>query len=443
MSAPGSPPTLLVAYQCGPGLGSVSQLGWQWFTGLAARRPVDLVTHVRNREAIEAAPDKPATARVIYIDTEWFAGPLYRCARRAFPRSEHAVFLVSQLDWFVFDAVALRRLRHERAAGAPWQLLHLVTPVTVSAPTRLHRLGLPVVRGPLNCGLPVPPGFETLMRGDALGLSRLRVLPRLVEALFGSLRASAAVLVATRATRAALPRALRATAVQMLENAVDPDRFSTAPPLAPPGPGRPLRVSFVGRLVPVKALPLLLQAMAQLRQDGVAVTLDVVGSGPMERPWRAEAARLGLADRVDWLGALDAAGVARVIQASHVFCLPSVRESGGAVLLEAMACARPVIGMDFGGPAELVDAAVGWRVRMTDCAAAVSGLAAVLHEAHQRPEDAARRGLQARERVLAQHTWAGRIAAADALYADVLARTAAAAAPGFAVLPQLPCRPDL
>ena len=179
---------LLVAYQCGPGLGSVSQLGWQWFTGLAARRPVCLVTHVRNRAAIEAAADRPAGARVIYIDTEWFAGPLYRLSKRLFPRSEHAVFMVSQLDWFVFDAVALRTLRRELAARAPWRLLHLVTPVTVSAPTRLHRLGLPVVRGPLNCGLPVPPGFEVLMRDDAMGLSKLRVLPALVEAIFGSLR---------------------------------------------------------------------------------------------------------------------------------------------------------------------------------------------------------------------------------------------------------------
>lgn len=423
-------PVLLVAYQCGPGLGSVSQLGWQWFTRLAARRLVSLVTHVRNRAAIEAAPDKPAAARVIYIDTEWFAGPLYRWARRAFPRSEHAVFMVSQLDWFVFDAVALRTLRHELAAAAPWQLLHLVTPVTVAAPTRLHRLGLPVVRGPLNCGLTVPPGFQTLMRNEAMGLSRLRVLPRLVEAWFGSLRASAVVLVATQATRAALPQAVRANAVQMLENAVDPERFSPAAPLQAPGSGRPLRVSFVGRLVPLKALPLLLQAMARLRQDGMAVTLEVVGSGPMEAPWREEAVRLGLADRVRWLGALDAAGVARVIQASHVFCLPSVRESGGAVLLEAMACARPVIGMDFGGPADVVDAAVGWKVPMADSSTAVTGLAAALHDAHLRPEEAARRGLQARERVLAQHTWVAKIAAAEALYAEVLHRTAAAAVPG-------------
>ena len=435
---------LLLAYQCGPGLGSVSQIGWQWFTGMAARRPTTLVTHVRNRAAIEAAPDRPADARVIYIDTEWFAGPLYRLARRLFPRSEHAVFMVSQLDWFVFDAVALRTLRRERAAGAPWRLLHLVTPVTVSAPTRLHRLGLPVVRGPLNCGLPVPPGFETLMRDDAMGLSRLRVLPRLVEAVFGSLRHSRAVLVATAATRAALPRSVQTRGVAMLENAVEPLRFApapqaaleTAPQTAPetastagtfastePATGRTsavLRVSFVGRLVAVKALPLLLQAMARLRAEGRQVELDVVGDGPMATAWRTEAAALGLTKGVRWHGAQPVPVVAEVMRESDVFCLPSVRESGGAVLLEAMACGVPVIGMDFGGPAEIVDAEVGWKVAMRNVESAVTGLAAALREAQDDEAGRQKRGCCARARVVTHHTWPARMQAAEALYARVL-----------------------
>jgi len=411
---------LLVAYQCGHGMGSVSQIGWQWFTGMAARREVCLVTHERNRAAIEAAPDRPAGARVIYIDTEWFAGPLYRLSKKLFPKSEHAVFTLSQLDWFVFDAVALRTLKRERRAGANWKLLHLVTPVTVSAPTRLHRLGLPVVRGPLNCGLPVPAGFAELMREDSMGLAKLRFLPRLVEAVFGSLRHSRAVLVATAATRAALPAAVQARSTAMLENAVDPERFAPAPPLAPPGNGRPLRLSFVGRLVPVKALPLLLQAMARLRAEGRATLLEVVGDGPMAAPWRAEAEKLGLADRVYWLGARDAQGVAEVMRASHVFCLPSVRESGGAVLLEAMACGRPVIGMDFGGPAEVVDAAVGWKVPATNAAVAVDGLAAALREAFDDPAAAAARGAVARQRVLERYTWDAKMRETEALYAAVL-----------------------
>lgn len=418
MSAAESP-LLLVAYQCGPGMGSVSQIGWQWFTGLAARRPVHLVTHERNRAAIEAAPDRPAQAAMTYIDTEWFAGPTYRLARRLFPRSEHAVFMLSQLDWFVFDAVALRTLRRLQRQGARWSLVHLVTPVTLSAPTRLHRLGLPLVRGPLNCGLPVPAGFEALMRDDAMGLSRLRLGPRLLEAAFGSLRASRAVLVATAATRAALPPAVRAHARPMLENAVDPERFTAVAP--PARAGDALRVAFVGRLVPVKALTLLLQAMARLRAEGCTVHLDVVGDGPMARPWRAEAERLGLAEAVRWHGALPAADVARQMQASELLCLPSVRESGGAVLLEAMACGRPVIAMDFGGPAEIVDDAVGWKVPMPDAAAAVDGLAAALREAWRDEAGCRRRGARALARVQERHTWAAKMQAAEALYDELRA----------------------
>ena len=94
---------LLVAYQCGPGMGSVSQIGWEWYSRLAAEQAVTLVTHVRNRAALEAAGAPLPGTEIIYIDTEWFAGPLYRLACRLFPRSEHSVFLVSSLDYFIFD----------------------------------------------------------------------------------------------------------------------------------------------------------------------------------------------------------------------------------------------------------------------------------------------------------------------------------------------------
>ena len=46
---------LLSAYQCGPGMGSVSQIGWEWYSRLARRTSVTLFTHIRNRPALEAA----------------------------------------------------------------------------------------------------------------------------------------------------------------------------------------------------------------------------------------------------------------------------------------------------------------------------------------------------------------------------------------------------
>jgi glycosyltransferase involved in cell wall biosynthesis len=121
-------------------------------------------------------------------------------------------------------------------------------------------------------------------------------------------------------------------------------------------------------------------------------------------------------------GALPAAAVAEQMQACHVLCLPSVRESGGAVLLEAMASARPVIALDFGGPAEIVDDEVGALVAMHDPAQVTHDLAARLADLVARPEAWRQRGLAGRRRVEARYGWPAKIGAATALYAELRQR---------------------
>jgi hypothetical protein len=80
----------------------------------------------------------PGGAEVIFIDTEWFAGPLYRLAKRLFPKSEHCVFMISLLDFFVYEHAALRILKRRAGAGERFDIVHAVTPVTSLAATRLH-----------------------------------------------------------------------------------------------------------------------------------------------------------------------------------------------------------------------------------------------------------------------------------------------------------------
>jgi glycosyltransferase involved in cell wall biosynthesis len=101
----------------------------------------------------------------------------------------------------------------------------------------------------------------------------------------------------------------------------------------------PLRILFVGRLLPFKGIPLLLATLARIH-DELPVQLTIVGEGPLEASWRQEVDALGLQDIVTFCGPLPSVEVAAQMRAAHVFCLPSVRESGGAVLLEAMAAAR-------------------------------------------------------------------------------------------------------
>jgi colanic acid/amylovoran biosynthesis glycosyltransferase len=129
-----------------------------------------------------------------------------------------------------------------------------------------------------------------------------------------------------------------------------------------PPAGRP-RVLCVGRLVPEKGQSVLLHAFAKLAERGVDAELELVGYGPSERELRVLAERLGLADRVLFAGAVGQDAIGAHYEAASVFCLPSFWEGIPVVLMEAMACRRPVIATAVAGVRELVrDAATGLLV---------------------------------------------------------------------------------
>lgn len=411
---PRMPRILLSAYQCAPGAGSVSQIGWEWYSRLARRARVTLVTHVRNKPLLESASAELSGSEIVYIDTEWFARRLYAVARRLFPRSEHSVFLLSSLDYFVYDQAVVRTLAPRRAE---WDVVHAVTPVSPSAHTRLAALGLPLVRGPLNGGLRTPPNFPEFMRADSAWLYSLRDGAKLLRSLRGSGSLPSATLVANDASLQALAARERSVALRMPEIAVDPELYAPAPWPEPPSQENPLRVLFVGRLIPAKALPLLLEAArnASLRNP---MEVTVVGDGPMREAWQGLAATMPY--RVQFLGACGAERVSQELSRSHVFCLPSVRESGGAVLLEAMSAARPVLAVNYGGPATLVNDRVGRLVPADSPASVINGMTEAFLDVIQRPGEWLARGQEGRKHVLSNHTWERRIEAGLALYSKLI-----------------------
>jgi glycosyltransferase involved in cell wall biosynthesis len=416
------PRVLLSAYQCAPGQGSVSQIGWEWYSRLAQRAPVTLVTHVRNRADLEAAGAPLPGSQVIYIDTEWFAGPLYFVAKRIFPRSEHSVFLVSSLDFFAYDWTAARLLKPRRAE---WDIVHAVTPVSPAAHTNWTKLGLPVVRGPINGGLRSPTNFAEFMKADSSWVYPLRHLAALPRIWVHRGGVPAVTLVANQASEETLTPAERASAVRIPEIAVEPSLYAPTPWPTAPDAEHPLRVLFVGRLVPFKAVPLLLEAAKRVSQRQ-AVDVVIVGDGPMRGEW--EALGDALSDeangrlRVEFVGAQPSPRIAEELSRAHIFCLPSIRESGGAVLLEAMSAGRPVLAVNYGGPGELVIPKVGELVPASGPAAAIDGLENALLDVAANPEKWRARGEEGRRHVLATHSWDRRIEAGLQIYADILRR---------------------
>ncbi len=116
-----------------------------------------------------------------------------------------------------------------------------------------------------------------------------------------------------------------------------------------------LRILTVGRIDAMKGTVLLLQALAQLRERGLAVALTVVGHGPSSGKAVAMADRLGVGDIVTWAGAVGQDRIRDFYADCDVFCLPSFAEGVPIVLMEAMAMAVPVVASAITGIVELVD----------------------------------------------------------------------------------------
>ncbi|MCC1491149.1 glycosyltransferase [Cognatishimia sp. F0-27] len=157
---------------------------------------------------------------------------------------------------------------------------------------------------------------------------------------------------------------------------VDPMRYATAPHTGQ-------HVVFVGRLAGVKGLPVLLEALHALDMPGLRVSL--VGDGPDRAALEAECARLGLADRVSFLGYRSQSEVAELLAEADVFVLPSFAEGVPVVLMEALASGVPVVCTRIAGVAELVEQdQSGVLVPPGDSAALAAAMQRLLADPHLR-----------------------------------------------------------
>jgi glycosyltransferase involved in cell wall biosynthesis len=120
-----------------------------------------------------------------------------------------------------------------------------------------------------------------------------------------------------------------------------------------PARGGGYTVLFVGRFYRRKRIELLLHAAAALRVRIPELAVRIVGDGPHAAPLHALARRLKLEDRVTWLGDVSRPELAAEFKACELFCLPSVQEGFGIVLLEAMAAGKPIVAARAGAIPEV------------------------------------------------------------------------------------------
>ena len=167
----------------------------------------------------------------------------------------------------------------------------------------------------------------------------------------------------------------------------------------------------VGRLYPQKGHRYLLEAFARVIREIPETCLLVIGDGPLRKRLEQQAAGLGLAGRVRFLG--DRSDVPDLLPLLDVYVHPSLYEGMPNAVLEAMAAARTVIATHVDGTQELiVGGQTGWLVEPADPEALAERMAFALRH----PEEARRMGLAAAERVKTRFSVHRMIAAYHALY---------------------------
>ncbi len=176
---------------------------------------------------------------------------------------------------------------------------------------------------------------------------------------------------------------------------VDPQAFGA---VARDGASGALRVLVVGRLVSGKGYSLLLEALADVVARGRDVTLEIVGEGPAGEALRARARALGVAERVQWLGAVGQDEIRRHYEEADAFCLPSFAEGVPVVLMEAMAMQLPVVATRIAGIPELIDDGVSG---LLVAPARAGELADALDQLAASPELRGQLGRAGREAVMA------------------------------------------
>ncbi len=308
---------------------------------------VTVITRSTNRAAIESARAHEAL-RFLYYD---LPNTVQRMRRMPFGSAPYYV---------AWQWGAARHVRRTFPA-TPFDLVHHVTYVSARYPSFMGSLGIPFWFGPVSGGEVVPAPLRPGLSAAQRCREWLRDVSNYCVKLDPFMRKTfchAQKIFVTRDTLPLLPLSCREkSAVQLAIGLHELD--------LPLGTARPRpdvmspRLLYAGRLLEWKGVDLALIAVARIKERFPAVHFTVVGQGPARARLQELATHLGLQSNVRWLGWQPQDRLQQQYQSFDLLLFPSLRDSGGMVVLEALAHGLPVVCTDLGGPGHIVDSTCG------------------------------------------------------------------------------------
>ncbi|MEG3929508.1 glycosyltransferase family 4 protein [Microcoleus sp. D3_18a_C4] len=392
---------LIVAQNASTKFGGEALLPLNYFRILRSRQiETWLVVHARTQAELTALfPEE--RDRMHFVPDTWLHRLLNNCGRFIPARVNEFTFgLLSHL----YTQVLQRRIVRLLVSEHEIDIVHEPTPVSATVPSLMFGLGVPVVIGPMNTSVKFPLAFRSRQNPTIdilieIGHQFVDFFNRLFP---GKIKAET-LLVANDRTKQALPSGVGGKIIELVENGVDFSVWRSDSSLSRAATGQ-VHFIFLGRLIDWKAVDLMLEAFTPVVAQTDAV-LEIIGDGDIRGELEAQTARLGIDSSVVFSGWLSQEECALKMQQADAMVFPSLREPGGAVVMEAMAVGLPVIATNWGGPADYLNSTCGILVEPASREGFVKGLTDAMIKLAHSPELRQSMGCAGRERVGQHFDW--------------------------------------
>jgi glycosyltransferase involved in cell wall biosynthesis len=356
---------LMVVEQCNPTFPSVPFVAYNLFKEIDRIVDVTLVTHERNRDAFETKTDHK---KVIYISQGEFNTKYYNFVEGFATKGRINWPLYHTLTYPIygeFDNKVYQQFKQSILNG-DYDIVHALTPMMPRYPHKVVKacIKTPFLLGPVNGGLPFPSGFKETAKQESANLNFLRTLGRsLIPGYVETYKKADKILVGSAYTLQMLKEmfAIPNDKTELFyENGISKDFLSRAKNASD---GSKVKLLFVGRLVPYKCADVVIEAISHLDKEiQDKISLSIVGDGSERANLEKQVQELNLGQTVSFVGWINQQQTLEYYSQSDIFCFPSIREFGGAVVLEAMACGLPCIVANNGGIAEYVTEETGFKI---------------------------------------------------------------------------------
>ncbi|WGL15250.1 glycosyltransferase family 4 protein [Microbulbifer bruguierae] len=381
---------LLVVESCNPELSSVPLVGYNFARIIQRFSDVHLVTHCRNREALKR---DGLIENITYYEQSWLEVIYYK-------------FLVffstyrGQVIWplrhalqypiyFFFNRFVYRKFSLAVMRGE-YDIVHAMTPMMPRFPYKIvnackrGKQKTIFILGPVNGGVPFPKAFKHVARKEFSFLNWLRSVGGWIIPGYRKTYLSAdAILTGSKYTNTWIKDTFKISKSRLIpvyENGVSDEFYSNIDVTSFTNDQNPydthevsirdvseensvLSLLFIGRLEPYKGCDMLLQAVQRVRDRKPGrIKLTIVGDGSQRKQLEHFVQVNDLTNDVLFRGWIPHSAVPQEYASAELFCFPSVREFGGAVVMEAMASGLPCIVVDNGGIGEYVTESSGVKI---------------------------------------------------------------------------------